>query len=126
MYIGLPTGYVRFGTVAHAILKSMHEAGGRASFQDFRDAGLGSKSAISVTLGKLRDHGFIFEVDKIHKYDDPSLGSSQMLYSLTPSTTARKYRPASARVRGRRYDARQRTQAFSSVFNIGRRSMGRG
>lgn len=117
MFYGLGHGFVIFGTVQHRILRLLLEHG-RLTHQDFVDEGAGSANAVSVTLKRLRELRFIFRVDKAHKYDTGR--TTAAIYSLKRCNFPPRYKPATMRERGRRYDRRQAQarRRAASVFDF--------
>lgn len=88
MNAGLGQGFVRFGTLAHIILKLMAEAGPQsnnsicAHLDDLENLGqtVHDKRAVAANLGRLLKYGFIVEVGRVR----PDSGRSAAVFHYNP------------------------------------------
>lgn len=108
---GLENGFLRFGTLAHRILVYIHEYGPACHAdlsEELADEG------VSVNLGRLCRHGFLFRAGRTRK---PGERSSH-LYSLSKTPAQGSLRRISTRAE---IDARCRAKRklrVSSVFDF--------
>lgn len=113
MYIGLDSGYCRFGTLAHRILLVALEYGKVSNiwlvehFPRLKNA----KQSIAVSLRRLNENGFLYKIDRGR---EPG-GRIYTIYGLNPRKGLYQARVLTSSERCRAYRQR-RSKAVSSVF----------
>ena len=112
MNIGLPKGFIQFGTLQHKVLRYMHVAEYVGQRQLQEDIG-GEVRHLSVTLARLHRHGYIYKVGR----ERPVGHRSYAVYSLNPSTHVPRIRRQSGCERSRTYRAKLGMKV-PSVFNF--------
>jgi hypothetical protein len=119
-YLGLPHGFVNFGTLAHAILLHLHHYGPTTSAalaEDLRGMADEPLKAISANLCRLHRGGFIYKIGRARARASDQRSST--LYSLEDSRTGvgQFVKLMSSQERSRRWRERK-ARNVNSVFNF--------
>lgn len=111
---GIKSGFIRFDSAAHNILKCLHE-NGDCCLVDFVKLDCGDYANLAMSLTKLVRYRFIYKVDKISKYES-GFEKTQMKYSLFKKKKHRtKYYPATQAIKDAHRHAKRRVMV-SSIF----------
>jgi len=117
---GLAQGFVRFNTVAHYVLKTLHTDKTRSLVSlrhDIADDKMcldTVSAALSAALHKLVKYGFIYEVGR----ERSPVGQHSGVFSLTPPRKpVPKLKPIHGNERSRKYRAQKKNYA-PSVFSF--------
>lgn len=119
MKIGLPQGFVEFGTSYHKVLLALHETGDACHNEIMTETRM-SKNCVATSLQRLQEHGFIFFAGKLHAYDTGL--KTQKVWSLKKKTWNQqiRYKEASSTERMRHHRKNKAAKAVNSIFNVGR------
>lgn len=115
MYIGIPSGYIRFGTLAHKILLFIHENGRSTQSMLVEELGKENTSHISLALKKMADYGFVYRWGKWRAR--PGDNRMQSWNICPPQMEIRDTPKLTSKERGARYH-KKRKMKVASVFNF--------
>lgn len=113
--VGLPQGFVEFGTVAHRVLLALH-AIGEGTQKDIEEEIAEQIIGISSTIYRLHIAGFIYKSGTLSKYDS-GLYRTQWIYSLDKPKKVPAFRKATVSERTRKYRERKAGK-IDSVFKF--------
>lgn len=119
MNVGIASGFIRFGSLAHRILVIVHEhkrTSHRQIYTELKDQDsrlAHSKTAVNTNIGRLRDNGFLYVVGSSRG----RMGRSFALYAITRRHKGSQdyVKPMTATERTRKYRARKAVKV-PSVF----------
>jgi len=116
---GLPQGFVKFGTLAHRVLKLIHELGNLRHMDIADELPEFEEGHIAAVLQRLRAGKYIFKQDRALKYNTGE--RTQWIYGLQPSKSDHHYtRISTPAERTARYREKLRARKTSSIFSVGR------
>jgi hypothetical protein len=121
--IGLPQGFVRFGTLAHRVLVAIHEYGPMTVTSlkiELPDVDI---RALSTILGRLEVARFVFDIGRVGQYESGE--RTQTKYDLQQNINRRPYKCVTHAQRSARYREKNRRRVasvfdFRSTISIGK------
>jgi biotin operon repressor len=115
--LGLPQGFVRFGTNYHKVLKLLH-VHGKLSMPDIAaELPKIDRRSLSTAIKALRKNGFIFRVGTAHAYETGEVRSAA-IFDLKKTTRWVGRGKATPAERQARMRDKQRAR-IPSIFDIG-------
>ena len=113
---GVRSGFIRFGTVPHWILRALHECG-RLSIDGFaRELPGVERRVIHTQLPRLLEAGFIHRVGKLTTRELGQGSKEQWVYALEPVARVRVHRVGEAEQM--RLWRQRRQVSVASVFDF--------